>query len=251
MAIAQDGGGFLAGKLHGILGYGGAQNVVEPGIAFHFFLSGSVRQDDVVVLILAGHGKTFGVEDSNYFTGEVFYADNFSDGIFGAKELLANGEANIANVRGTFDIFVGEDGALIGVPTLDVKEFRGHAAIGGKPVLIAVNDLHVIIDVGRNCLDESDLVFDGSGVGHGEGRRSVRAGAYAIDRAASGFDPHEIVAEIVHLFFDARLAGFADGYDADYGSDADGDAHDSQQAAHFISEQGDERGAKKCGVVHG
>src|SRR6202011_1438029 len=112
-----------------VLGYGRAQNIVQPGIAFHFFLSRSVRQDDVVVLILAGHGETLGVEHSDYFTGEVFYADNFSDGIFNAKELLPNRRANVANVRGAFNVIVGEDRALVRVPTLDVKEFRGNAAI--------------------------------------------------------------------------------------------------------------------------
>ncbi len=139
---------------------------------------------------------------------------------------------------------LGEDGALIGVPALDVEEFRGHAAIGGKPVLIAVNDLDMIVDIGRNRFDQRDLILDGGGVGHGQGRGAVRAGAYAIDGAASGFDPHEIIAEIVHLLLDPRLAGFADGHHADHRGDADGDAHDGQHAAHFISEQGHESGAK-------
>jgi hypothetical protein len=47
------------------------------------------------------------------------------------------------------------------------------------------------------------------------------------------------------------LAGFADGYHTDHRSDADGDAHDGQHAAHFISEQRHERGAKQCGIVLG
>src|ERR1700686_655251 len=71
----------------------------------------------------------------------------------------------------------------------------------------------------------------------------VRPGPSALDGAAARFDPHEIVAEIVHLLFNARLASFADGYHADHGGDADSDAHDGQHAAHFISEQGHKRGA--------
>ena len=34
MAITKHGGGFLAGHFHGVLGNGGAQNIVEPGDAF-------------------------------------------------------------------------------------------------------------------------------------------------------------------------------------------------------------------------
>ncbi len=127
MAIAEDRGGFLAGKFYRVLGDGGAENVVEPGIAFHFFLSRGVGHENGVVLILAGHGKTFGVENSDYFAGEVSYADNFSDGIFRPKELLTNGDANVADVSGTFDVLIGEGGTLIDIPTLDVKEFRGYA----------------------------------------------------------------------------------------------------------------------------
>src|SRR6202051_2289588 len=153
------------------------------------------------------------MEDADYFAGQVLYADNFSNGIFRAKELLANGDANIADVRGTFDVLVGEHGALVRVPTLDVEKFRGHATIGRKPVLIAVNSLHVIINIGRNRFDESDLVFDGSGVRHGKRRGAVSAGAHTTDGASSRFDPHEIVTQVVHLLFDARLAGFADGDD--------------------------------------
>src|SRR6202163_1917140 len=173
MAVTQNGGGFLAGKFYGALGDGGAEDIVEPGIAFDFFLSGGVRQDDVVILILAGHGETLGVEDSDYLTGEVFYADNFTDGIFHAKELLAHGGANVADVRGTFNVIVGEGGAQVDIPTFDVKEFRGDAAIRGKPIMIAINNLHVIIDVTINRFDKTVLIFNRPGVRHGNGRHPV------------------------------------------------------------------------------
>src|SRR6202011_5754139 len=150
MAIAQDRSGFLAGKFYGVLGDSGAENIVEPSIAFHFFLSRGVGHDDGVVLILARHGKTFGVENSDYFAWEIFYTDNFSDGIFRAEELFANGGADVADVRSAFNVIVGEGGAQIDIPTLDVKEFGRHAAIRGKPILIAIDNLDMVIDVGRN-----------------------------------------------------------------------------------------------------
>ena len=106
-------------------------------------------------------------------------------------------------------------------------------AIGG--IVIAWNEEEGDVGV---CCDVSEVGECFAGVGHGEGRYPVRAGAYAIDGAAACFDPHEIVAKIIHLLFDTRLASFADGYHTDHGSDADGDAHDGQHAAHFISEQG-------------
>ena len=101
--------------------------------------------------------------------------------------------------------------------------------------MIGIDDLHVIIDVGRNTLDERNLVFYGCGIGHRKGRRAMGAGAHSVHGAAARFNPHKVVAEIVHLLLDARLAGFADSYHADHRSDTDGDAHDRQQAAHLVS----------------
>jgi len=39
-----------------------------------------------------------------------------------------------------------------------------------------------------------------------------------------GFDPDEVVSQIVELLFDPRLASFTDGHNANHRGNADGDA---------------------------
>jgi hypothetical protein len=82
---------------------------------------------------------------------------------------------------------------LIHKPALDVEIFRRNAAVGRVPILIAEDDLHGIIHVGGNAFDQRDLIFDGNGVSDGQRDGVVRAGAHAIHRAATGFNPHEVV----------------------------------------------------------
>ena len=52
----------------------------------------------------------------------------------------------------------------------------------------------------------------------------MSAGANPVDGASARFDPDEVVAEVVQMLFDAGLPSLADGNDANYGCDADGNA---------------------------
>jgi hypothetical protein len=56
------------------------------------------------------------------------------------------------------------------------------------------------------------------------------AGAHAIHGPPAFLDPHEVVAKVVELLLDARLAGFTYSDNADDGSDPDRDAEDGQDA---------------------
>jgi hypothetical protein len=60
----------------------------------------------------------------------------------------------------------------------------------------------------------------------------------SIDRTATGFNPYEVVSQIVQLLLDPRLSGFADGHNTDYRRDPDGDPKNREKATHLISEQG-------------
>ena len=42
MAIAENRGGFLTSDFYGALRHRGAQDIVQPGVAFHFFLNAVV-----------------------------------------------------------------------------------------------------------------------------------------------------------------------------------------------------------------
>ncbi len=79
----------------------------------------------------------------------------------------------------------------------------------------------------------------------------MSSGAHAVDGAAAGLNPHEIVAQIIKLLFDARLSRLADGHHADYGGNSDGDAQHSQYAAHFIPEQRHHCRTQQSRSIHG
>jgi hypothetical protein len=67
----------------------------------------------------------------------------------------------------------------------------------------------------------------------------VRARAHAVHRAASGFNPYKVIAQIIQLLLDARLSRFADSHNANHRCDPDGYPQDRQDAAHLVSEERD------------
>src|SRR5436305_5576919 len=91
---------------------------------------------------------------------QTVHTDHFADGVFDAEKLVANGAADGTHIGGSIHIVLRKNGALIHVPTLDIKIFWRHATVGGVPVLVAVDDLNWVVDVGRNALDERNLVLD-------------------------------------------------------------------------------------------
>ena len=78
----------------------------------------------------------------------------------------------------------------------------------------------------------------------------MRAGASAVDRAAARLNPYEIVAKIVELLLDARLARFSNRHYADHCRNPDGNAQDGKHTSQFVSQQGNERRAQQRRVIH-
>ncbi len=103
------------------------------------------------------------------------------------------------------------------------------------PILIAVDDLDGIVHVGRDALDKRNLALDGLGVGNRQCDCVMRPGADAVDRAPAGFNPHEVVAQIVELLFDAGLARLANGHHANHRRNPDSDSQDGQRSCAFCS----------------
>jgi hypothetical protein len=78
----------------------------------------------------------------------------------------------------------------------------------------------------------------------------VSAGADAIDRAASGFNPDEVVSQVVEVLLDSGLPGIADGHNTDDSGNPNGDTQNRQDASHLVAQQGHHRGPKQSSVVH-
>jgi hypothetical protein len=78
----------------------------------------------------------------------------------------------------------------------------------------------------------------------------MRARADAVHRSASGFNPDEVVSEVVEVLLDSGLPGIADGHYTDDSGNPNGYAQDCQDASHLVPEQGHNCGSKQGSVVH-
>jgi hypothetical protein len=94
------------------------------------------------------------------------------------------------------------------------------------------------------------LILDGHRIRNRQGLCAVRPGAHAIDGAPACFNPNKVVAQIVELLLDARLARLADGHHADHRSNPDRDAQHGQDAAHLVPEQRHHRGTQQSRAIH-
>ncbi len=103
------------------------------------------------------------------------------------------------------------------------------------PVLVPIDDLHWIIHVGRNTLDERYLILDGHRISYHQRLGVMRPRPHAIHGPTSGLNPHKIVAQVVQLLLDAGLPGLSDGDHADDRRDPDRYTQDRQNASHLVS----------------
>ncbi len=117
------------------------------------------------------------------------------------------------------------------------------------PILVAIDDLHRIIYVGRNALDERNLILNSHGVSHHQRLGVMCPSSDAIHRSSSRLNPHKVVAQIVQLLLDARLSCFSDRNNTNDRGDPDGNSQYRQDAAHLVSEQRHQGGSKERRVV--
>ena len=191
------------------------------------------------------------MEGRHYLAGKAIDAYHFSNRCFNTEKLFPNCSPNHTNVCRPIHVILREYCALIHVPTFDVEVFGRNAAVGGVPILIAVDNLNRIIHIRRNALDKRNLVLNCDGIGHNQRLGVMRAGADAVDRPAASFNPDEVVTKVVQLLLDSRLSRFADCHDTDHSRNPDGDPQNSQEASHLVSEQRHQCGSKQSSVVHG
>jgi len=225
-------------------------SLTAPRHAQELFLGGGVGKDDRIVLVLARDREPLGVEHRNHLARHVANAHHLPDRILGSEELIAHRATDHADVGGPIDVVLGERGPLVHDPALDVEVVGGDAAVRRVPVLVAVDHLHGRVDVGRDALDERNLVLDRHRIGERQRLRPAHARSNPVHRPAPGLDPDEVVPEIVHLLLDLGLAGLADGDHADHRGDSDRDAEDGQKASRLVAEQSPERGSEESRAIH-
>src|SRR5260370_9682624 len=117
---------------------------------------------------------------------------------------------------------------LLPFPWLTLKVFRETSSLRVMPILFAVPHLNGITTVGENTLDERYLVLNSYRIRHNQCFGIVRARAHAVHRAAPGFNPYKVIAQLIQVLLDSRLPRFAN-------SDATNpscDTHGDSQVSH-------------------
>src|SRR5260370_36695252 len=93
------------------------------------------------------------------FTGKVGDPYHLADRIFDTKKLVTHCTSKHTNICGSIHIVLRKKGPLVDKPALDVEGFRRNAAVRCVAILVAVDDLHGVIHIGRSTLDKRNLIL--------------------------------------------------------------------------------------------
>src|SRR5262249_5927907 len=127
VAGAQERRRLLARELHGILGDGRAEDVVQPGGAPDLLLRRGGEPDDGVVLVLPGDGAAFRLERGDHLARKVLDPNHLPDRVLRAEELVADGPPEGADPRRPLYVRLGEDRAPLHDPAADFEILRRDA----------------------------------------------------------------------------------------------------------------------------
>jgi hypothetical protein len=173
---------------------------------------------------------------SHNFTGKICDPYHLSNRIFDTKKLVAHSTSKHTNVCGSVHIVLRKCRALVYKPALDVEVFRRNTAVGCMPVLVAIDDLHRIVYIGRNAFDQRNLILDGHCISDYQRLSIMGPRAHTVHRTPSGFNPDKIVSKI-SVAARLGLSGFADGDDTDNRRNPDRYSQDRQDASHLVPKQ--------------
>jgi hypothetical protein len=90
----------------------------------------------------------FGVQCPDHLVRQVGYANLLACGVFGAKQIVPDLAAFEADVCRPVDIVLRVDCALVDIPALNIEVFRRDTTIRRVPILVPVDDLYGIVDIG-------------------------------------------------------------------------------------------------------
>ena len=248
--LAQERGDVLLGAIDDGRGGGAAHDVVEPGLALDLLHDRRVGHDDRVVLILARRRLPLHVEHADHRARLLLDADLLADRILGPEQLIDDGLAEQADGGRPLDVGVGEDAAAHDRPALYLQVRRRDAAHRRVPVLVAVDELHARVDVGRDVGDERNPLLHRADVLEAQRLGAVRPGPDAAAVHAARLDPDHVRADARDGLLDARRRAVADGDRADHRADADDDAERGERAPHRVLANGLERHALDREKVH-
>ncbi len=148
-----------------------------------------------VVLILAVSGEALRREHADHDERQIADADRLAERRLIAEDAIHDGLSEDANVCEAVHILLGERRTGSDGPAANVKKLRRDAAIAGVPIQAVVNDLHLAVHVAGDAFDDGDALLNRGGIVEKKRFRGAVAGAHAVDVAAAGFDPDEVVAQ--------------------------------------------------------
>src|SRR6476620_866223 len=105
------------------------------------------------------------------------------------------------------------------IPAANRKKLRSHAAEGGCPILLAVDDLETAVHIRRQTLNQRNLRGDRLRITEHQRSRATSTIANSITTTASCFHPNKVIAEAFQLVFDGAGSSIPDCYHANKGGD--------------------------------
>src|SRR5262249_11928390 len=153
-AVAHQRRDLLLGLIHDARGDTRHHDVVEPVLALDLLHDGRVRHQEPVVLILAGRGRTFHLEDADHDAWLIFDANRFANRILRTEQLIYDSLSEYADIRRARNLDVRVHPAASDTPGFQRQVLGSDAPDRAVPVLIAVHHLHPRVSLRRDIRDE-------------------------------------------------------------------------------------------------
>ena len=215
MAFAQESDDLLGSFRHGFARDSRAKNVVQPECSSDSLLHGRKGHHHKIVLILAGRGKAFGLEDANYLARHALDADRLPDGIVPAEQIVHHSLTEDTNRRSRIHISIGEESSQPHIPSSNLQECGGDTAKPRGPVFPLIDDLKTPVCIRRHTLDQGDLLRHRRRIT--KNQRAITPGAKAdpVSGPASSFYPNKIVSQALKLLLYAAADCIPNRHNAD------------------------------------
>jgi hypothetical protein len=121
------------------------------------------------------------------------------------------------------------------VPATNIQELWCHSSIHRRPVLSAVNNLDMTVNVRTHLFDKRNLADDGLGIAHHQRTRAAGSHPNPASRPTTGLHPYEVVSQTLQLIFNLARRGMADGDYANECTNTNCNPQDSEHTSHPMS----------------
>ena len=178
-------------------------DVVDVGLVDQGLEERLQRDEDLAVLVGAGHIGPLLFHDPDHLAGHAPDQDVFPDRVFIAEELLHDGAPQDGHLVAVLVVLLGDEASFPDVKVPDVLEVRlDPVHENALQHRVPVTDGKGLVAGGRQVGDRGDRILDGTGILRGEVCRLAhqgRSGSHAPNDAAA--DDEKVLPQAVDFLF--------------------------------------------------